>query len=111
MSKRIVLPVILSSLFLYSSVSAACAYCYSYNDSGRSGYSENYSKLARDFEDKRYELNKLYDQGVSEADEKAKALIKDLDTLSAQMQKERESVRPYQNDRHRNRSGSNDHCW
>ncbi|EHT5123141.1 hypothetical protein KX971_004423 [Salmonella enterica] len=112
MSKNFLLPVIFSSLFLYSSIAAACPYDYGYSGSSRSGYSGDYAKLAREFEEKRYELNKLYDAGVSETDEKAKVLIKDLDSLSTKIQKERESTRPYQGNRHRDWVRNDyDHCW
>ena len=114
MRKKFLLPVVLSSFFLYSSIATACPYSYGYNNRNHSAYSENYSKLARDFEAKRYELNKLYDQGVSETDDKAKVLIKDLDSLSAKMQQERQSARPYQGERNRDnwdRNGHYDHCW
>ncbi|QIG06160.1 hypothetical protein [Proteus sp. ZN5] len=116
MKKRVLLSVILSSLFLYSSVASACAYCYGYHDRAQSNYSNNYSNLVRSFEDKRYELNKLYDQGVKETDDKAQTLIKDLDSLSNQIQTERDNNRSYrhnryQDDRNHNRGYHNNRCW
>ncbi|MEQ4923573.1 hypothetical protein [Proteus hauseri] len=114
MNKKLLLISMLSGLFLYSSVASACAYCYG-NHGQRYSNNSNYSKLQRDFEDKRYELNKLYDQGVSETDDNVKSLIKDLDSLSDQIKTQRESARPYGNNRyHDNRSYDNryhDRCW
>lgn len=96
---------LLASLFLYSSVATACPYHYGYNN--HPGYNEQYLKLIRKFEEKKYELNKLYDQGVSEKDEKARLLIKELDAVSAQMQKERNTTRPYSNHPYHHA----EHCW
>lgn len=111
MNKKVLLSIVLSSLFMYSSVASACAYCHGYHSQVRSEYSEDYSKLMRNFEDKRYELNKLYSQGVKETDDNAKLLIKDLDTLSDKINAERESaVRPYENNRYRDHRYQ-DRCW
>ncbi|MGL4201343.1 MAG: hypothetical protein ACRCTT_07810 [Enterobacter roggenkampii] len=105
MNKKTLLSFILLPLSLYSSAVFACSYCYGYHDNRHANYSENSSKLMRSFEEKRYELNKLYDQGVSESDKKAQALIKDLDSISNQIQVERESNRSSRHNR------SYDRCW
>lgn len=106
MLNKIILSAILSTLVIYSSTSSARE--YEYNQSN-SGYSSHYSKLMGDFESKRYELNQLYDQGAKESDAKAKALITELNSLSAKLDDERVLMHSsYRNDRHRYHNNDRD---
>lgn len=88
------LPVFASPVLL-----AAAPYCDGQPDHPMMGqmYNGNHmmgrmhnadAKSVQEFNNKRAELNKLYDQGVKENDKRVQSLIKDLDGLSNKMQGE-----------------------
>ncbi|BBG58629.1 hypothetical protein PRJH_0292 [Providencia rustigianii] len=114
-NRKFLLGAIVSSILLYSTSAAACPYCngnydHRYNSSN---YRENneITKLVKEFDDKRFELNKLYDAGASDDDAKVKALVKELDELSLKIRTEEDKQynRPY-----RGRGGNHSQyrgCW
>ncbi len=115
MSKKLFIGGIVTSILLYSASAFACPYCngnydHRYNSSE---YRQNstLSKSIRDFDDKRYELNKLYDDGVADSDEKVKSLIKELDTLSSQIQQEEDKQYSRRYSDQGRGHGNHRRCW
>lgn len=120
MNKKVLLGAIVSSILLYSASAAACPYCNgNYDHRYQNNYSQNnyrqnneITKLVKDFDDKRVELNKLYDAGASDDDAKVKALVKELDDLSLKIRNEEDKQynRPYRNGGWGGR-GNHRGCW
>lgn len=115
MSKKLVYSALVVSIFLYSASAAACPYCnggngYRYHNNDYTQKNSQLSKLINEFDSKRYELNQLYDSGVSDNDEKVKSLVKELDALSLQIKTEEDALynRPYRN---RSDNGYHNRCW
>lgn len=120
MNKKVLLGAIVSSVLLYSASVAARPYCdgnYDHryqNNYHQNNYRQNneIAKLAKEFDDKRFELNKLYDAGAKDDDPKVKALVKELDDLSLQLRNEEDKQynRPYSDGGWGGR-GSHRGCW
>ncbi|MEQ5126534.1 hypothetical protein QS795_006875 [Providencia zhijiangensis] len=125
MNKKVLLGAIVSSVLLYSASAAACPYCngnydhryqnnYHQNNYRQNDYrqSNEIAKLAKEFDDKRFELNKLYDAGAKDDDAKVKALVKELDDLSLQLRNEEDKQynRPYRDGGWGGR-GNHRGCW
>ncbi|UBX48327.1 hypothetical protein LDO51_14355 [Providencia alcalifaciens] len=115
MNKKVLLGAIVSSVLLYSASATACPYCNgNYDHRYQNNYRQNneIAKLAKEFDDKRFELNKLYDAGASDDDTKVKALVKELDDLSLQLRNEegKHYNRPYRDGGWGGR-GNHRGCW
>lgn len=117
MKINVLLGAIVSLVLLYSASAAACPYCngnYGHRYQNQNNYRQNseIAKLAKEFDDKRFELNKLYDSGASDDDAKVKALVKELDDLSLQLRNEEDKQynRPYRDGGWGGR-GNHRGCW
>ncbi|RUT66078.1 hypothetical protein CKG00_06465 [Morganella morganii] len=116
MKAKILIPVLAVLPLFFSAAAMACPYCHNqYNDGYHNRYSDNNSETMQEFRQKRAELNRLYDDGVAETDDKATALINDLDKLSEKVRAESRQNRNQSyrynnyddNDRYHRRGG----CW
>lgn len=101
MKKRLIKFAVLLPILFYPAFSIAAPYCNAqpdhpmmgsmhmggmHNGGYMMGQMSNVDpQIMQEFEQKRAELNKLYDQGVKENDKRSQALIKDLDNLSNKM--------------------------
>ncbi|HHN8372419.1 TPA: hypothetical protein ACRRXW_001292 [Morganella morganii] len=116
MKAKILIPVLAALPLFFSAAAMACPYCGNqYNNGYHNRYSDNNSEAVQEFRQKRAELNRLYDEGVAETDDKAAALINDLDKLSEKIRAESRQNRnqsyryndDYDNGRYHRRGG----CW
>lgn len=103
--KKLLRFAVLSPLLFYPTLAITAPYCDGHADhQPMMGQMQNHqymmnhmnnadAKSMQEFMDKRAELNKLYDQGVKENDQRAQKLIQQLDALSNKMQTD--TAQPY----------------